>query len=92
MDWQPIETAPKDGRWIDLWRGKCDGGRWQPRVTAKWDAYLFAFVWPDECYDPWHELGRCESEMENGNYYMEYAEGFTHWMPLPPPPHTGDTP
>ena len=39
MEWQPIETAPKDGTTVDLWHRK--HGR---VVDAWWDSY----GWDDE--------------------------------------------
>jgi hypothetical protein len=73
MDWQPIETAPKDGTnvllyatWMDISVGKFyRDERW--RLTA--DGFLAK-----------------ESE---GDTYTEYFEvAPTHWMPLPPKPIT----
>lgn len=67
-DWQPIETAPKDGARILL----------APlMVVASWDfgdeEWIIAV---QEFDDP--RIGKL--------MYCHYAEGPTHWMPLPEPP------
>lgn len=76
-EWQPIETAPRDGTFIILCGGKRDNyspieqenspvvGRWQ-----KWPN-------PDSCcwvYAFW-----------DSDWRSEYINP-THWMPLPEPP------
>lgn len=44
MDWQPIETAPKDGRPIDLYMPK-----YSTYTTAHWqESELFAAGWVHE--------------------------------------------
>lgn len=79
-DWQPIETAPKDGRWILLCGGKIDYG-WdgddQPAcVAGQWTEHLNRRKVPE---------GRWQFAWFDGGYYGEY-EHPTHWMPLPKPP------
>lgn len=80
--WRPIETAPKDGSIIDVWRP--EGGR---------DTVLWGFP-SHEC----GEMGRyCDSEWHsirapgwvcstfNQLVGRKHAP-FTHWMPLPSDP------
>lgn len=81
MEWQPIETAPKDGTRIMLWRGYPRFGFWQEMVIAQW--FNDSWRWPDprenaSTHDVWSE--------DDLYYGFEDEENFTHWMPLPPPP------
>lgn len=72
--WQPIETAPKDGTEIDLWTA-CG----ERVVSARWktDGYL-AGNWVFWCMD-----GSGPTELERVHCTA------THWMPLPKPPAAG---
>lgn len=74
MEWQPIETAPKDGTSVLL---GCDYDRLgKARVTlAWWDG-----KWLESQY--WNE---CEEEWEDCTVQFRP----THWMPLPEPPTKG---
>lgn len=78
MNWQPIDTAPKDGSWILLKGGEIDYG-WegydQPpcvvgQYTNKKNGSIVRGHWQYAWYD--------------GGYYGEY-ENPTHWMELPKP-------
>lgn len=72
MNWQPIETAPKDGQYVLV----CNkGGAW----IAHWkeiavSGYRFDQPWRSCMLNCWHIA---EAE--------RYAPA-THWMPLPAPP------
>lgn len=71
MDWQPIETAPKDGSYVLLFfpvRGVMRG-RWNN------DAYATK---PRPYWR--HDLEPLYGTREVRKYQP------THWMPLPPPP------
>ncbi len=86
MDWQPIETAPKDGSVIDLWVTCQSDARRVP------DAY-----WSHEGfqYGPVRQDGKPGWAAANMGYdgcdgYADDPEDgqrATHWMPLPPSPN-----
>jgi len=78
MEWQPIETAPKDGTVILLW----DPSGETPWVVAMWSADDRPFV---NEFGPFVWLVGA-----NPRYSERIAENVpTHWMPMPEPPHPG---
>lgn len=66
-EWQPIDTAPRDGTEILI----CDA------VTTYTPYRAYPALW----------------EPEYGWRDPDWDGGYdpTHWMPMPPPPKTGDT-
>jgi len=84
-EWRPIETAPKDGTWVRLYRPKTDFGVWDRAITGRWSEVDAAWVWPCETFDEYDGLDRADGLIENGGFW-EDGENFTHWMPLPDPP------
>lgn len=89
-DWQDIDTAPRDGTWIELWRGPVTGpGAWSPLIVARWwefDGVYATWAWPDEsAVDPWHDPDGAIEYLERGDCY-DSTEHFTHWRPLSTPP------
>jgi hypothetical protein len=71
--WQPIATAPKDGRDLLLW----EAGSFVPFVGA----------WRDGRRPGWH--CDTEHYDTDGNACVVsklWQEGITHWMPIPPAP------
>jgi hypothetical protein len=73
MEWQPIETAPKDGTTIDLWVSAADCAfravdfKWEVTETQKQGQWVRA----EKPLD-WH--------------YGNVGMLATHWMPRPAPP------
>ena len=85
MDWQPIETAPKDGTSVLLFttcHGVCEAwfakGEWSDDTPISPAEYSGEF-WV--CCDDAFSL-----EVELGPDGWEHHGTATHWMPLPPPP------
>lgn len=68
-DWQPIETAPKNGDW--LW-GLCsvdgDASNWLMCI-------IFWEEWPEEGAPGWYLMAAAED--------AKHVFTPTHWMPLP---------
>lgn len=91
MNWQPIDTAPKDGTNIlavveerDLWRG---GGWHEPSVCfTRWEAK------PEVCGDNpfWLDMSGPCSTYECFRPYTPEDIHITHWMPLPALPPLAD--
>lgn len=85
MDWQPIETAPKDGTSVLLFttcHGVCEAwfakGEWSddtPISPAEYSGESWV------CCDDAFSL-----EVELGPDGWEHHGTATHWMPLPAPP------
>lgn len=70
IEWQPIDTAPKDGTPMLVY------GRWQGElhdIDDNPDIYHVCFDCGSYC-------------VVGGEYYGSYVMGPTHWMPLPEPP------
>lgn len=95
-DWQPIDTAPKDGTWIlahgSAYPELADRGRWitadtnKPRVP-----FTMLVKWVEGWYDKEIDLGDGTYKKERTcgySYWWPEPHAFraTHWMPLPAPP------
>lgn len=86
MEWQPIETAPKDGRLIDVWcpwDGNDAGGIRLTDVAwhdgDEFDKHVGWSRITDDGYRDMVEMGpTCDFGLP------EWRP--THWMPLPEPP------
>ena len=79
MEWQPIETAPKDGQVILVVSNF--GGNFHP--------YVGIAHWEGDCKD--NDLWRAgmPDEWRDAEGRGDEILGFhkpTHWMPLPKPP------
>ena len=73
-EWQPIETAPKDGTTILLYRP--DALPWGRVTPGKWEEQKY-HKRPAPFWEIWYKIG--------GAYESRTWEP-THWMPLPEPP------
>jgi hypothetical protein len=72
MNWQPIETAPKDGTQLLLWE--------------QYDAEPFIGYWHGR-RDRWAASTTYYDTDGNACVVDRVcSDGVTHWMPLPPPP------
>ena len=74
MEWQPIETAPKDGTSILVfWRDFDEGGQMPPdSMNIVW--------WDDDAQEPY------KWRQQEGDVAM-HKNAFGWWAPLPAPPH-----
>lgn len=84
MEWQPIETAPKDGRKVIVWylnqnnKARTVMARWltdEEAAETDGDGVGLEAGWY-ECIDNWDDYSQVA---------INQGEP-THWMPLPPPP------
>jgi len=76
VNWQPIETAPRDGSWfITANFNGCDEFEVSRYGPVSWPDYV-------ALGNGMHErIDRIVSEFTSDNFHRA-----THWMPLPPPP------
>ena len=88
MDWQPIETAPRDGTKILIWDDGDTGFGW---VVGRY-----------ELRDGWAPIGSTTDMMKVGRIGWHVAAQHSlglyqliknpaHWMPLPAPPEDHQT-
>ena len=80
MEWQPIETAPKDVGAILLW---ADGEIW----LGEWNELDLEF--DEEGDEPfWNMTALTDGGGKCGVWCETWSEDTppTHWMPLPKPP------
>ncbi len=86
-EWQDIETAPRDGTEILVWRS--DAGVFLARYTSM-DVFLTAGELEDyDDADIYIEDWFYADFVQGGR--LDKSEAPTHWMPLPEPPKPGDS-
>ncbi len=76
-NWQPIDTAPKDGRPIDLWVE----GPYYPGGHRFANSFWFIHEWDDSETPEWRTMF---SERVGVSFPLDGKP--THWMPIPAPP------
>lgn len=76
-EWQPIETAPRDGTEILTWGYlHDDGGPYHPNGMSRLGEMPMMQI------SAWAtEIGFWYSDV-----FSSHGHAPTHWMPLPPPP------
>lgn len=72
-DWQPIETAPKDGTPVDLWMKS--GGR---LTNVLWVSVVPAEILHNDCWLPGWKYSALE-------FQILPEEQFSHWRHISPP-------
>lgn len=87
MNWQPIETAPRDGTPILIWQPDADAyfgprNSWRNKHADPMQ-YFDDARWAIGYWRPWPNGGW-------GNRNATVVNP-THWMPLPPPPSSTTT-
>jgi hypothetical protein len=73
MEWQPIETAPRDGTWVLLYFDGWDTPSSEGQPT------IYVGQWPPE--DHWRHDGTWYVDW--GDLTQYHIGPPTHWMPLP---------
>ena len=76
MNWQPIETAPKDGSYLLLWEQYSDAP--------------FVGYWSGGSWSVSHEHVDAEGGWDGANVVDALSMPITHWMPLPAAPGPAD--
>lgn len=85
QEWQPIETAPKDGQRILIgWWEDPDHESWQARAAYWEDA--FECAWSEEIEDNLPVAAWTDDAVASFAYEETHSYQPTHWMPLPEPP------
>lgn len=76
MEWQPIETAPKDGSSIILCYARCENG-------SEWDGGASIMI---GTFDGQDFSVRTGVEFSDMSYLTRLVCPWTHWLPLPEMP------
>ena len=83
-DWQPIETAPKDGTEII----GCSVNKWGDDNVTLYGPWTMAFS-RDMWRSSWDGSEVLSYMSDFGSQYKELDSDPTHWMPLPSTPKPG---
>jgi hypothetical protein len=80
MNWQPIETAPRDGTEIDVWE-YCHDPKWRPAEHGIEKGYRCTNI-------KWLDSRWVEFDITWGDWIALPNEHYSvsHWMPIPKPP------
>lgn len=81
-EWQPIETAPKDGTEIIGCFSDNYGYQDEPTVFGPWTIRWKGNMWVSS----WDGYGVIEYMGDFGTDYKTPDVQPTHWLPLPEPP------
>lgn len=89
LKWQPIETAPKDGRRILVWVPESENV-----LSVYWDD-RFTFRFDEEKaesadYQGEHEGAWTDDAVKSFSYEEKESYQPSHWMPVPLPPKQVD--
>ena len=78
MEWQPIETAPKDGTKIDIWCIDADGAGWrEPNAYYVKNQPYDEVVFDDKLgYVTWRSLGARRDGWWAPNHDYDGMDGF----------------
>lgn len=85
-EWQPIDTAPKDGSWILLLHGETIPGVPLVEVASFGDGLSAEELG----YREFAKYGAWVIWNASDNWYLVDVAEPTHWMPLPPPPRAAE--
>lgn len=84
-EWQPIETAPKDGTNFLACIGNAHADDWQCSLFIMFWCESGAYGDRDKGF--WADWGQgLDSEEFDGHEEWSRRFDITHWMPLPTPP------
>ena len=85
LEWQPIETAPKD-EWILTYQAH---GQHGGTMFTGGHCYVAKWAYGNEFwYDKSSNILEIQDMKDHALTYFTCVP--THWMPLPPPPKKGD--
>ncbi len=85
-EWQPIDTAPRDGTTVLLWlreRRNSGGKRTDMPIVDDYRVGLYVVHSKNLPNGGWRFI--------NNGYCYAQDDSFTHWMPLPAPPELPQT-